>query len=57
MIAHFFFDEKDAKKDETNKKVYKLFITINESYEQLIQNIEDSSHLDRDSKDLEDQVC
>jgi len=33
-----------------------LFITINESYEQLVQKIEDSSHLDRDSKDLEDQV-
>lgn len=47
---------KDAKKDEANKKVYKLFISINDSYEQLIQTIEESSHFERDNRDLEDQV-
>lgn len=47
---------KDAKKDETNKKVYKLFININDSYEQLLTTIEDTSHLERDIRDLEDQV-
>lgn len=48
--------KKDAKKDETNKKVYKLFININDSYEQLLTTIEDTSHLERDIRDLEDQV-
>ena len=48
--------KQDAKKDETNKKVYKLFISINDSYDQLIKKIEESSHLNREIKDLEDQV-
>ena len=39
-----------------NKKVYRLFVSINENYEQLIKTIEDSSHLQRDIRDLEDQV-
>ncbi len=47
---------KDAKKDETNKKVYKLFININDSYEQLIKTIEETSHIEREIRDLEDQV-
>jgi chromosome segregation ATPase len=47
---------KDAKKDETNKKVYKLFVSINESYDNLIKTIEDSSHLNREIRDTEDQV-
>lgn len=47
---------KDAKKDETTKMVYKLFISINENYDQLIQTIEESSHIERDNRDLEDQV-
>lgn len=47
---------KDAKKDETNKKVYKLFIGINDNYEQLINTIEQSSHIDREIRDLEDQI-
>ena len=46
----------DAKKDETNKKVYKLFISINDNYDQLIKKIEETSHIDREIKDLEDQV-
>lgn len=48
---------KDARKDEMNKKVYKLFISINDSYEKLIQTIEESSHLERENRDLEDQVA
>ena len=51
-----FIKIKDAKKDETNKKVYKLFISINDNYDQLIKKIEESSHLNREIKDLEDQV-
>jgi hypothetical protein len=47
---------KDAKKDEANKKVYKLFIGINDNYEQLINTIEESSHIDREIRDLEDQI-
>lgn len=33
-----------------------MFISINDSYEQLIRTIEESSHIERDSRDLEDQV-
>lgn len=46
----------DAKKDEANKKVYKLFVSINESYDALIQAIENSSHINREIRDIEDQV-
>jgi chromosome segregation ATPase len=48
---------KDAKKDETNKRVYKLFVNINENYDNLIRTIEDSSHINREIRDMEDQVC
>ena len=48
--------EKDAKKDDTMKKVYKLFININENYEKLIQTIEQSNRIEKDNRDLEDQV-
>jgi chromosome segregation ATPase len=47
---------KDAKKDETNKRVYKLFVNINENYDNLIRTIEDSSHINREIRDMEDQV-
>ena len=47
---------KDAKKDETNKKVYKLFVNINENYDNLIKTIERSSHVNREIRDMEDQV-
>lgn len=33
-----------------------MFIGINDSYEQLIRTIEESSHIERDNRDLEDQV-
>lgn len=33
-----------------------MFISINDSYEQLIRTIEESSHIERDNRDLEDQV-
>ena len=48
--------EKNAKNDETNKKVYKLFVSINTSYEELFKVLEETSHLERDAWDLEDQV-
>ncbi len=48
--------KKDAKKDESAKKTYKMFINLNESYEQLIKNIEETSVYLREVRDLEDQV-
>ena len=47
---------KDAKLSETNKTVYKLFININSQYEKLIGDLEETSHLDRECRDLEEQV-
>lgn len=47
---------KDAKKDEVNKKIYKLFININNSYEELLKGLETSSQVEREVLDLEDQV-
>lgn len=46
----------DAKKDEANKKVYKLFVSINQNYDALIETIENSSHVNREIRDIEDQV-
>ena len=47
---------KDAKKDDSTKKAYKLFISINENYEKLIKTIEETSVIMRELCDLEDQV-
>ena len=47
---------KDAKKDEANKKAYKLLININENYENLSNTIEETSVINREIRDLEDQV-
>ncbi|RNA38154.1 coiled-coil domain-containing protein [Brachionus plicatilis] len=47
---------KDAKLSETNKAVYRLFININTQYEKLIEDLEQTSHLDRECRDLEEQV-
>lgn len=47
---------KDAKLSETNKMVYKLFININSQYEKLIVDLEQTSHFDRECRDLEEQV-
>lgn len=47
---------KDAKKDELTKKIYKLFININTSYEELLKTMENSSQVEREIIDLEDQV-
>lgn len=47
---------KDAKLSEANKNVYKLFININSQYEKLIGDLEETSHLDRECRDLEEQV-
>ena len=33
-----------------------MFISINDNYDQLIKKIEESSHIDREIKDMEDQV-
>ncbi|CAF0970764.1 unnamed protein product [Brachionus calyciflorus] len=47
---------KDAKQSETNKIVYKLFISINTEYDKLLDDLEQTSQLDRECRDLEDQV-
>lgn len=47
---------KDAKKDEANKRVYKLFIGVNDNYEQMIKTLEETSQIEREIHDLEDQV-
>lgn len=47
---------KDAKKDEINKNVYKLFININSSYDELLKTLDQSSQIEREMIDLEDQV-
>jgi coiled-coil domain-containing protein 22 len=47
---------KDAKKDESFKRAYKLFININEQYELLMKSIEETSVFVREIRDLEDQV-
>lgn len=47
---------KDAKQSEVNKKVYKLFVNINSDYEKMLESLEQTSQLDRECRDLEDQV-
>lgn len=47
---------KDAKQSEINKTVYKLFISINTEYEKLLEDLEQTSQLERECRDLEDQV-
>lgn len=56
VVKKCLCSSQDAKKDETNKKIYKLFININTTYEELLKTLDHSSQVDREVIDLEDQV-
>ena len=48
---------RDAKRDEVAKRSYKLFVSINEAYDKLIESLETASQLERQIFDLEDQCA
>ncbi|XP_059146122.1 coiled-coil domain-containing protein 22 homolog [Physella acuta] len=47
---------RDAKKDEAIKKAYRFLAALHESFEQLIQTVEDTGVVMREIKDLEEQI-
>lgn len=47
---------KDAKKDESVRKAYKLLASLHESFDEVIKMVEDTGSIVREIRDLEDQV-
>ncbi|CAG5126194.1 unnamed protein product [Candidula unifasciata] len=47
---------RDAKRDESVKKAYRLLAALHENFEQLIQTVQDTGVVMREIKDLEEQI-
>lgn len=48
--------QQNAKKDELSKKAYKLLATLHSDCVELIQMVQDTGNVQREIRDLEDQI-
>lgn len=53
---HSLLPQQNAKKDELSKKAYKLLATLHSDCVQLIQMVQDTGNVQREVRDLEDQI-